>query len=272
MLPAATPGKPAAGLLQRALANSGTLGRDRGPAQAGNRSWVEFGPNAAIGVSMVGEMANSIAEVLAERLKGVRFDRPWVRGLSALVKMVARDQASAPALDITRRTRDHRRVFRTPWLWPCHWIPSIEAALTNPAPESCAVLEQFFRAVAGIRHLLAGRQIKHESEALFEYEYPFAFVALAHISGRSRSLTPPPGAYQARDISDVEARLAWELWRIADCVHKELLDLLVANGVAKTCRHCDLLLLDMKRLYCSGACRRAYQNAKDYRRRQTEKR
>ena len=127
-------------------------GEFREQLRAGPEDWARLaiapgsspGQTLAIGVSMVGEKANSIAEVLAERLKGVRIDRPWVRGLSALVKMVGRDPVIAPASDITRRTRDHRRVLRTPWLWPCHWIPSIEAALTDPAPESCAVLEQFF--------------------------------------------------------------------------------------------------------------------------------
>ncbi len=221
---------------------------------------------------MVGEMASSIAEVLAERLKEARLDRPLLHGLAALVNLVGRDQTSASAADITRLTRNHRRVFRTPWLWPCHWIPAIEGALIDPHPAGCAAIAEFFRAIAVVRHLLTGRQIKQELGELGEHEYPFTLVALAHIAGRLRSLTPPARAWQARDISDVEARLAWQLWSIADYLHKELRDLLEANGIAKTCRHCDLLMVDMTRLYCSERCRRAYQNAKDYRKRHTEKR
>lgn len=216
---------------------------------------------------MVGEMANSIAEVLAERLKGTDLARPLLHDFAELVKLVGRDQTAPPAANITRMTRNHRRVSRTPWLWPCHWIPSIETAFADPTPESCAALEEFFQAVAVIRHLLAGRQIKHESQALYEHEYPFAFVAIAQIVGRSRSLTPPPRAYQARDISDVEAHLAWQLWCIAEMLHREILNALTTRGIAKTCPHCDLLLVDMKRQYCSERCRRAFQNAKDYRRR-----
>lgn len=156
-------------------------------------------------------MAESIAEVLAERLRGARLDRPLLRGLAALVQMVSQDQARPTAADITGLTRDHRRVSRTPWLWPCHWIPTIEGALKDPNPEGCAAIPEFFRAVAVIRHLLAGRQIKRDLGAMGEHEYPFTLVALAHIAGRLRSLTPPPRAGQARGISDVEARLAWEL-------------------------------------------------------------
>ncbi len=218
------------------------------------------------------EMAESIAEVLAKRLRETRLEPTVLRGLAAVVKLVHKRQTRDITLDITRLTRDHRRVSRTSWLWPCHGILTIEGALKDPTRENCAAIPEFFQAVAVVRHLLAGRQVKKDLEALGLREHPFTLVSLAHISGRLRSLTPPPRVWQAGGISDVEARLAWELWCIADYLHKELLDLFLANGIAKTCRHCDRLMVDMERKYCSERCQRAYQNAKDYRRRRAERR
>ncbi len=218
------------------------------------------------------EMAEPIAEVLAERLRKKKLEPPVLLCLAAVVKLVSQNQTGATVPDIALLTREHRRVSRTSWLWPCHWIPTIEGALKDPAPEGCTAILGFFQAVAVMRHLRAGRQIKKDLEALGLHEHPFTLVALAHISGRPRSLTPPPGALQASGISDVEARLAWVLWCIADYIHKELRDLFLANGIAKTCRHCDRLMVDMAHLYCSEGCRRAFQNAKDYRKRRAEKR
>jgi hypothetical protein len=42
---------------------------------------------------MVGEMANSIAEVLAERLKGTDLAQPLLHGFAALLKLVGRERS-----------------------------------------------------------------------------------------------------------------------------------------------------------------------------------
>jgi len=154
-------------------------------------------------------------------------------------------------------------------------LGNIQPALTlkNPSIERLKALLAFFRGVAVAAHMQAGRKLRKELFELFgEGALPFTLVALAQLAKRPRCLTPRPPAYQAKDISDVELRLAWQLWRIAQTVHQELSDAFMQHGIARVCPQCGRLFVVLKRSYCSEHCRKAYHDEKLYRRKKSESR
>jgi hypothetical protein len=216
---------------------------------------------------MVSEMAKSVVNVLVERLRAAKLSVPWVRSVAFLGEKFGSAPDRETEGGIVAVSRGRHRVYRFSWLWPCDGMGEIQRALEEPTAERCAAIVELFRAVALIKHLQAKRQIKQKLAAVYGDEFPFTLVALAGIAGRSRSLTPRPKSRQAHDISDVEARWAWLVWKMAERAHQLLLQAFQEKGVAHTCRHCDLLIVDMERQYCSERCRKAFHNARNYSRR-----
>lgn len=212
--------------------------------------------------------------VLAQRLEALSLEVPWTRFFACLLTVLAKqDQERRTALIPLRGAgRGRYRVLQGSWLWPCNYIPGIEAALKNPSPDRLPALPAFFQAVAVVHHLQAGRKLRKELRALFPGALPFTLVALAYLARRPRSLTPRPPAEQAKDISDVECRVAWHLWRIAETVHQELAEAFAQHGIGKVCTHCGRLFVDLGRSYCSDSCRKAYHDDKLYRRKQSKSR
>jgi hypothetical protein len=97
------------------------------------------------------------------------------------------------------------------WLWPCDSLPAIEEALTSPSPEHLRALLAFFQAVAVVHHLQAGRKLRKELMAQFPGGLPFTLVVLAQLFRRPRCLTLRRSVPEAKDLSDIEFRVAWHL-------------------------------------------------------------
>lgn len=215
-------------------------------------------------------MDDSELSVLARRILCSGMEVPLTAYFAALFKFVAAQEPARISTRLESAARNRRRVLQGAWLWPCDYIPEIEAALRDPTLDRLRAAPAFFRAVALIQHLHDGRKVRKELTYLFPQTLPFALIALAHLARRPRSLTPRPSAGQAKDISDVEFRIAWHLWRIAETVHQELSKVFALHGVARVCKHCGQLFIDLKKAYCTERCRKAYHDAKLYRKSKTE--
>lgn len=209
-------------------------------------------------------MADLILAALVERLQATRPKVAWIHVFGTLGAYFATVQTKELGWRAARLAPHSRRAAVHSWLWPCHRMDAIQRALEEPTEEGCGAIVELFRSVALIRHLQANRQVRNEVGRFYEIEFPFNLVVLAHLAGRPRSLTPKPATRQVKAISDVEARLAWNLWKVAETAHTQLLAAFEGNGIARTCPHCDLLTVDLGRKYCSEACRIAFLNAKNY--------
>jgi hypothetical protein len=108
--------------------------------------------------------------VLAQKLHGFEGKIPWTQYFATLLRFMALQEKGGAGNRIRSTSKGRRRVIVASWLWPCHYIPEIEAALKDPSPERLRALLAFFRGVAVVHHLQAGRKLRKELSEVFAKE------------------------------------------------------------------------------------------------------
>jgi len=209
-------------------------------------------------------MEASDLETLAARLVTAKLQLPCTDHFSIFAQVVGQRSEAGLRQDLVTAARGHYRCYKLPWLWPCHLLPAIRTAVAKPDVKNCRALVDFYGAVAFLRRLVEGKQIRKDVQRWQGWELPFPVVAVAQLRQRMRSVRPTPSRHQSKDLSDVELRWAWHVWKVAEIAWQELDAKLTAAGVGKTCKQCGALMIDIKREYCSPICRRAWHNARHY--------
>ncbi len=119
--------------------------------------------------------------------------------------------------------------------WPCDFLPNLIRVFESSERVPLLDLRQFFRNMAVIAHLQAGRDMRAEITACFKGVIPFGFVVLAVETGRVGVLRPFGIRPGRNDVTLEDLTYVGRLLEIANQAHRVLVDALASSGTAWPC-------------------------------------